>query len=178
MSASFEIGGYPWGSYVPGAAIVSLILVVGMCSQAGDEPKVTPESGNSIIANTDVPLSDRMIPASPRPEEVRPAAEGKLGQEIPAWSDPRASYTDEGSGILSNGNLWIVTRRSGPSGVTYSKREIDCASGNFRYLQEGESLEDMSDSVDEMGVLTEGSISTLVSDYACRKHRRGAVRGI
>lgn len=103
----------------------------------------------------------------------------RLGPSIPVWSDSKASYTDEGSGELDNGNLWIITRRDGPSGVSFSKREIDCRAETFRYLGEGDTRESISATADvNMGQLTESSISTLVSDYACKKHRRGSVSGV
>jgi hypothetical protein len=104
---------------------------------------------------------------------------GQHGPKIEVWSDPKATYTDEGSGTLPNGNIWITTRRDGPSGVSFARREIDCKAGEFRYTQEGDTLEGMSDDApSDMAPLTEGSISTLVSDYACRKHGRGAITGM
>lgn len=110
------------------------------------------------------------------PEEpvVKERAEVQAtGPKIPVWSDKKATYTDEGSGVLENGNLWVITRRNGPSGLTFAKREINCRASTFRYMAEGTSIADLRDSDDHsMGDLTEGSISTLIAEYACRKHGR------
>jgi hypothetical protein len=107
------------------------------------------------------------------------AAEVRSGPVIEVPSDPNARYADEGSGTLPNGNIWITTSRDGPSDLSFAKREIDCDSGTFRYLQEGDTIGNMTDVPGaEMAPLTHGSISTFVSDYACRKHGRRGVSGI
>ena len=151
--------------YIGLVAFVGVLMACNSDTNEGEEPSdpVVAEPQNKNVQS----------PAAPA------ASTKKQGAEIAVWSDPKASYTDQGSGVLENGNLWLVTRREGPSGVSFSKREIDCASGTFRYMQEGDALESMSDTNDdEMGALTEGSISTLVSDYACKKHGRGGVDGV
>ena len=141
--------------------IVPLLLIVAACQQGPSndaDPQTVENVGNVNLVSADG---------------------GQLGPQIEVWSDPKATYTDEGSGVMPNGHLWLTTRRDGPSGVSFAKREIDCAEGTFRYLQEGDTLESMSDDAPSgMAPLTEGSISTLVSDYACRKHHQGGVSGI
>jgi hypothetical protein len=57
-------------------------------------------------------------------------------------------------------------------GVSYARREIDCAAMTFRYLGEGDTLEQAnSDSPNpgDMGMLTDGSISDVISEYACQR---------
>ena len=73
-----------------------------------------------------------------------------------------------------NGNLLVVTQRSGPSGVTFSAREVNCRNMTFRYLGTGDTMQEMLDNApfhekERMGELTPGSISTYVSSYACTK---------
>lgn len=140
--------------------VLWMVVFLGACEQQ-------PGQGSGS------PLMEVDAPATPA------ASEDQKGARIEVWSDANAKYTDQGSGVLDNGNLWLITRRDGPSGVSYAKREIDCGAGEFRYTQEGDTLESMSDVKDaEMAPLTEGSISTLVSDYACRKHERRSVTGL
>jgi hypothetical protein len=148
--------------------VVPLLLLLTAC-QREPEPVAGRDSDPVLADPSDKYLN--MDEPTAQPEHHGPV--------IDVWSDSKAAYTDEGSGVLPNGNLWITTRRDGPSGVSFAKREIDCGAGMFRYLQEGDTLESMTDDApSEMAPLTEGSISTLVSDYACRKHGRGAITGM
>lgn len=72
------------------------------------------------------------------------------------------------------GNLLVITRRDGPSGITFSAREIDCQSATFRYLGTGNTIDEMLTNApyhetELMGPLTDRSISTYVALYACAK---------
>jgi hypothetical protein len=89
---------------------------------------------------------------------------------IPVPSDPRASYTLLSRSRLANGNLEVVTRRVGPSGKRYSRREINCRAMTFRYTAEGDTLADFKRPYDigPMGALTPESISTYLARYVCR----------
>jgi len=156
--------------------LIGVVLFFGALMSTSNSAENKADPSSSVVVDTVVaePHDNYLnIPAGAA------APEEKRGRAIAVWSDPKATYTDEGSGVLPNGRLWLTTRRAGPSGVTFSKREIDCAVGSFRYMEEGVSLESMSPTNDyDLGPLTEGSISTLVSDYACRKHGRGRVTGV
>ncbi|MGI8704632.1 MAG: hypothetical protein ACR2JJ_02355 [Sphingomicrobium sp.] len=148
--------------------LLPLVLASSACDAGPEQPA---DEGSDPLVATEANAVDT--------DAAEPAASESTGPVISVWSDSNARYTDEGSGELSNGNLWLTTRRDGPSGVSFAKREINCASGTYRYLQEGDSLESMSDNADaQMSALTEGSISTLVSYYVCRKHGRGSVAGV
>jgi len=90
---------------------------------------------------------------------------------IPVPSDPRARYTLV-SQSGSSGGLEVVTRRSGSSGVSYTRRQINCRQMSFRYLGEGDTLEQAMTSANAdrtMGPLVEGSISYHVAVFACRR---------
>jgi hypothetical protein len=155
--------------------LIGIILFVAAVSGSNSGEKTAGESGAVPVGESVIAEPYDKYTATP----PQPTAAAKRGPTVPVWSDPKATYTDEGSGELANGNLWIITRRDGPSGVSFSKREIDCAAETFRYMAEGDALNSMSASNDAtLGQLTEGSISTLVSDYACRKHGRGRVSGV
>ena len=85
-------------------------------------------------------------------------------------TDPRASYFIVSKTKLANGNLQVVSRRVGPSGTSYSRREINCGGMRFRYTGEGDTLSEINQpySKGAMGPLTEGSISTYIALAACR----------
>lgn len=158
-----------------GLVLIGIILVMAAVRGATDGKNAAGGGDSVPVDESVVPESREKYAATPS----QPTAVANSGLIVPVWSDPKATYTDEGSGELPNGNLWIITRRQGPSGVSFSKREVDCAAETFRYMAEGESLDTMSETNDaNLGQLTEGSISTLVSDYACRKHGRGRVSGL
>jgi hypothetical protein len=85
-------------------------------------------------------------------------------------TDSRASYRILRTGKLKNGNIEVVSQRNGPSGVSYSKREVNCRNMTFRYTAEGDTLQELNDPYQKgaMAPLTEGSISTYISRAACR----------
>jgi hypothetical protein len=95
-----------------------------------------------------------------------------LAQGVPLSvpSDARASYLILSVGKNAAGNVEIVTRRDGSSGVSYSKREVDCGSMLFRYLGSGDTPEEMQRGRPDqrMAGLVTGSISDVVSRTACQ----------
>jgi hypothetical protein len=85
-------------------------------------------------------------------------------------SDPKAKYTAVDVTRVGDGKAEITTKRDGPSGTSYAKRLVDCRSMRFRYLGEGDTMEELNRSKPSpnMGPLVTGSISYHVSVYACR----------
>lgn len=85
-------------------------------------------------------------------------------------TDSKATYF-----ILERGGTadkpTLVTKRVGPSGTSYSKRQFDCKAHTFKYLGDGDSLEEMRRSKpdERMGELVEGSISDELWKEVCRK---------
>jgi hypothetical protein len=122
--------------------VLAAILVIGYLS---DEPSTTT-----------VPLAP---PAG---------TQGELSGEISVPSDPNSRYF-----ALERGGTatmpTITTRRVGPSGTSYSRREYDCRAQTFRYLGEGDSREEMEASQPQrdMTPLVSGSISYYVGRAAC-----------
>lgn len=110
-------------------------------------------------------------PDQPSPEtDTAQAAPTSAGEPVPVPSDPKASYQLIHWSPMDNGHREAVTRRDGPSGVSYSRREIDCKAMKFRYLGEGDTLEQAlqdSPNLGAMGRLIQGSISTEVSQFVC-----------
>ena len=96
-----------------------------------------------------------------------PANAAERAVRVP--TDPRASYAILSVAKMANGNLEVVTRRKGPSGQSFSRREINCGRMSFRYTGDGDTLAEMKEpySKGAMGPLTEGSISTYVAKAAC-----------
>lgn len=92
------------------------------------------------------------------------------GRSISVQSDTAARYSVlnlERRATIAT----ITTQRTGPSGTSYSTREVDCAKQMFRYAAEGETLDELRKSriSDRMGPLVAGSISFYVADFACRQ---------
>jgi hypothetical protein len=84
-------------------------------------------------------------------------------------SDSKAKYF-----VLERGGTpdkpTLVTTRVGPSGTSYSKRLFDCRARTWKYLGDGDSLEEMRGAKPDakMGPLVEGSIADYMWKEACR----------
>lgn len=83
-------------------------------------------------------------------------------------SDPKARYTiieRTGTGKIRQ----IVTKREGPSGASYSKREYDCQAATVRYIGTGDSLAEMRASKPDkrMAPVVDESIASYVGGAAC-----------
>jgi hypothetical protein len=91
-------------------------------------------------------------------------------QVVSVPTDPSAKYTILEITKRSGGMVEVTTRRAGTSGTSYSKRLVDCVNGTFKYLGEGDTIEEMKNSKPSpsMAQLVRGSISTYVSEHACR----------
>lgn len=66
--------------------------------------------------------------------------------------------------------LIVISKRDGSSGTSYSIREVNCNNQTFRYMGEGDTLEEAMDSLDDkskMSPLVEGSISYYIVRAAC-----------
>jgi hypothetical protein len=96
-------------------------------------------------------------------------ASGQTGKPISVPSDPKARYWAVEGKRTSPTMVEILTRREGPSGTSYSLRQIDRAQRQFRYLDDGDTLAAAKNGTasPRMGSLMSGSISTEVADYAC-----------
>ena len=140
----------------PGWCRVGLVLVAVV---AVNEPSAQP----SVKAEA---TAARQVAAAREPATaVQPAQETF---KVP--SDPKATYT-----VLERGRIgaerFIVTRRTGPSGTSYSKRLYDCKRALTRYLGTGDSLAELAASRPEpkMAPIISGSIADVVGGVACRQ---------
>lgn len=87
---------------------------------------------------------------------------------VPA--DPKAEYDVLELIRRDDGLLEITTKRTGSSGVSYSKRLVDCDKMQMKYLGDGSTIEKMnaSSASPRMSRLITGSSSHAASVYACR----------
>ncbi len=109
----------------------------------------------------------------------RPSSSRVADATIEVPTDLRAQYFLIQTSLLPNGNVVITSRREGPSGISFARRECACRTDRFRYLGEGDTLEkamrpksppeQMSDLFKTGDGL--GSISYHVCQYACVKTR-------
>jgi len=95
-----------------------------------------------------------------------------VAQTISVPSDPRARYEAVSVDKRRDGLVEIITRRQGPSGTSFARREVDCRRRLFRYIGEGDTLEQAkrpAPNPGQMAALMEGSISWHVVQFACRR---------
>ena len=91
---------------------------------------------------------------------------------IKVVSDPSATYHLLRSSRLATGNLQVITRRQGRSGISFARREVNCSAMTFRYLGEGDTLAQALSNSRNQGRMTEAmstSISGEVSRFACKR---------
>lgn len=94
-----------------------------------------------------------------------------MAQAIAVPSDPRARYELVSKIRRDDGLVEITTRRQGPSGTSFARREVDCRRRLFRYLGEGDALKEarrLAPSPGRMSPLVDGSISDHIVRFACR----------
>ena len=94
------------------------------------------------------------------------------GFAIDAPSDPGANYRILEIKQMANGNLEVTSRRDGSSGTSFARREIDCSKSTYRYLGEGDTLDDAkrnSPNVGTMAEITGTSASSDVLIAACAR---------
>lgn len=93
-----------------------------------------------------------------------------LNERIQVPSDSRASYFLIKLAARKSGDLEITTKRLGPSGTSYSVRLVRCSPLSFGYIADGESVETLKrDEAPKLSSLVGGSISDVISRYACNK---------
>lgn len=100
------------------------------------------------------------------------SAGSQSGLPITVPSDPRASYVLISNEKLANGNLEVVTQRSGSSGISFARREVNCSSMTFKYLGEGDTLGEAQADGPNPGQMAEAmptSISGEISRFACSR---------
>ena len=84
-------------------------------------------------------------------------------------SDPKANYFVLDLFGTGEGIFEITTRREGPSGISYAIRKVTCDPFMFGYIADSddEAGLEIRDDNPEMSELVSGSISDVISRYAC-----------
>lgn len=116
---------------------------------------------------------------------VRATASRRAAATIPVPTDMRAQYFVIETGRTAGGNVTITSRREGPSGTSFARRECECRTGRFRYLGEGQTLTDASrpkvppETMADLFTTGDGlgSVSFHVCQYACGQPQVAAGRG-
>lgn len=92
-------------------------------------------------------------------------------QTVSVPSDPNAGYKIAKLDGFQRSALVVISQRKGPSGTSYSIREINCLNQTFRYMAEGDTLQEAVANIrdtDRMAPLVAGSISYHIVQAACR----------
>ena len=89
---------------------------------------------------------------------------------VPRPSEPQAAYTLVDAWKTGGTRVQFVSRRAGPSGLGYTRREIDCRSGIGRTLASSETVASLQrDAPDPRAIApVPGSSAQLTSAAACR----------
>ena len=102
---------------------------------------------------------------------IAAVAEVIKSTSVPVPTDSKASYKivvqDVGYGKSA---LIVISQRIGPSGESFAIREVNCEASTFRYMGEGDTLDEAMNSVDDtaaMSSLVDGSISDYIVRAAC-----------
>jgi len=90
-------------------------------------------------------------------------------KRVPVPTDQKAIYEALELAVSPSGTAIITTRRTGPSGTSFSIRECDCMGVSYRYLGDGASLADAQSQArnEPFTDLTQGSVSAYVCNFAC-----------
>mgnify|MGYP006950298346 CR=1 FL=1 len=142
----------------------SMFFVIGACGSPRQEsPSPAPvRSAPSVENGTPVVVDSNL--------GVEPDSPEAVGIFYKAAGDPGASYQLTSVEENGAGFLVAVTQRTGRSGVSYAVREIDCERQTFRYVGEGDTLEEAlkpAAALGEMTSLVQGSSSDAAVQAAC-----------
>ena len=154
-------------TFLAGILVGAILYRAGTTATLTDHQTATAQTAHLALPGQ--PAND----AEPAPAvaSARTAPAVTSPEPIVVPSDPGATYELIEWRRMPNGHRMAMTKRVGPSGTTFTRREIDCQGMRFRYLGEGDSLEEARldrPSVD-LGPLTPESISTYVSQHVCAK---------
>lgn len=141
-------------------AIFGLVLLglIGKCTKDGPSQ-----------SEIDAEIARMEAQERANPPVAEPATEGF---SIPSPSDPNASYRIVKISKMPNGHLEVTSRRVGPSGTSFARREIDCGAYEYRYLGEGDTLAEAEadgSNIGSMSELTGTSASSDVANAACKR---------
>jgi hypothetical protein len=170
-AATSDTGSSKLSKYVAWAVLI-FAVVMGARSCA-KETQLSSTDGRNASADAEQALETNS-------REGERAAPAPTGEQINVASDPNATYHLLGWRMMPNGNREALTRREGPSGISFARREIDCDAPAFRYIGEGDDLASaLEDGPNPAGMasLVTGSISDVIVSAVCAKPRAAATPG-
>jgi hypothetical protein len=140
-------------------ALFFLILLIGKC--AGPTDPLSSSSGSNLAEyeGMDDFGSTRLPPTNE-------------GFRVPVGIEPNVEYRILKIRRLRSGNLEVLSRRDGPSGTSFARREYNCDDMTFRYLGEGDTREDAEKDAPNRGSmadLIDGSSAFSIGAAACVK---------
>lgn len=144
-------------------AFVILGVVLATCSLLKTEDK----PAQTIEASTPDPSTPDYSAYKAAADEIRVNKEN-----VPIlFDEPNTTYTIIWHKVNPDGLIEIMVERTGSSGTSYSKKEIDCASHSDRYLGTGDSIEEalMPRPDDKLTYSDAGSAGASI-DAACEKY--------
>ena len=133
--------------------MVGLIVLTAGCSERSNEQIVNTDGDSSATTSPAAQVEEAGIPYS-------------------AAADPKATYRLLSVKPGEDGNIIAMTQRIGPSGTSYSNREINCRAQLARYIGEGDTREEAerpSSNPANMAPLLEGSSTHAAVQAACAK---------
>ena len=94
-----------------------------------------------------------------------------LAKSVRVPTDPNVTYDIQ---ILDTGTgsdaVAVLSKRVGSSGTSFALREVNCLNLTFRYMSEGDTMEQLKANIRDdakMTQLLEGSISYYIALAAC-----------
>lgn len=135
-----------------------------------DQPATSTARAAPTVAAAQPILAVQQVPPAP----VSKGRQGAyVGDNIPVSSDLRAVYEVVEISGKTAGRVKILSKRTGPSGTSFSRRECDCVGDAFRYLGDGATLAAMRASPPEQSItrIVAGSVSSYVCEFACVYYR-------
>ena len=101
-----------------------------------------------------------------------------VAREIVVASDPKATRDVSYVRRMPSGTVELLSKRDGPSGTLWTLREIRAAGPEWRYLADGETLEDLEkDFLERIPEEFCGTVADSIADVTAR-HALSAIREI
>ena len=101
---------------------ISVLMFLNACGPSDQQvalEKEAAEDAKRLVANAGKHISE----INSAEGRSTPVSDGK---EIAAPSDPNARYWLLSVDKMANGNVEVLSRRQGSSGISLARREIDC----------------------------------------------------
>ena len=179
MSRSARSPRAAWGFRYPGLAAIAALVLLGAGLSRAPAPQRLTSPGNATnqaqpVMVTGSTRTDARPPVASVPKPPVPSS-AVAGQPFAVPTDLGAKYRALEVARTPGGRS-IISRREGPSGISFTRRECTCPVARYRILGDGDDLlAAMRDRapegwaelvIDRAAGL--GSVSYHVCDHACR----------